>query len=111
MPEESPIYVLRTPEGGWRIAGTRVSLDSIVHAFWAGQPAEIILTDFPSLTIEQVYGGIAYYLRHRTEVDANLDSMNERWKQERTDSEIRNAPLLVRIREMRSSAVPMPAIE
>lgn len=55
------------------IAGTRVSLDSIVYAFLNGQTAESIAQAFPVLTLEQVYGAIAYYLANRTEIDAYLE--------------------------------------
>ena len=56
------------------VAGTRVSLDSIAYAFLDGQSAEAIAQAFPVLTLEQVYGAIAYYLAHRDEVDRYLDA-------------------------------------
>ncbi len=37
MAESLTEYVTPMPAGGWRIAGTRVSLDSIVHAYWEGR--------------------------------------------------------------------------
>lgn len=57
----------------YRIAGTRVSLDSIVYAFWNGETAETIAQSFPVLTLEQVYGAITYYLAHKAEVDPYLE--------------------------------------
>lgn len=46
-------------ETGYRIAGTRVALDSIVFAFLEGVSPETIVTEcFPVLTLEQVYGAI-----------------------------------------------------
>jgi len=59
-------------EGFYRVAGTRVSLDSIVYAFLSGQSAESIAQSFPVLTLEQVYGAITFYLGHRSEVDDDL---------------------------------------
>jgi uncharacterized protein (DUF433 family) len=60
-------------EGGYRISGTRVSLDSVVLAFLQGLSPETIAAEcLPTLTLEQVYGAIAYYLAHRPEVDAYL---------------------------------------
>jgi uncharacterized protein (DUF433 family) len=59
-------------EGGYYIAGTRVSLDSLVYAFRGGESPETIQQNFPSLTLEQVYGAIAFYLGHQAEVDANI---------------------------------------
>jgi uncharacterized protein (DUF433 family) len=40
--------------GGFYVAGTRVSLDSIVYSFKAGDSPETILQNFSSLTLEQV---------------------------------------------------------
>ena len=56
------------------VAGTRVSLDSIVYAFLSGQSAEAIAQAFPVLNLEQVYGAITYYLGHRDDVDRYLES-------------------------------------
>ena len=60
-------------EGQYRLAGTRVSLDSIVHAFWRGQTAESIAQSFPMLTLEQVYGALTFYLANKPELDAYLE--------------------------------------
>jgi uncharacterized protein (DUF433 family) len=59
-------------EGGYYVAGTRVSLDSLVYAFRSGESPETIHQQFPILSLEQVYGAIAFYLGHQTEVDANI---------------------------------------
>jgi uncharacterized protein (DUF433 family) len=58
--------------GGFYVAGTRVSLDSIVYSFKAGDSPETIRENFSSLTLEQVYGAIAFYLARAQEVDANI---------------------------------------
>ncbi len=59
-------------DGGYWVAGTRVSLDSIVYAFLQGDSPESIAQSFPVLTLEQVYGAVAFYLGHRAEIDAYL---------------------------------------
>src|SRR6266567_2451271 len=60
-------------DGGYWIAGTRVSLDSIVIAFLEGLSPETIVAEcFPVLALEQVYGALTYYLAHQTEIDAYL---------------------------------------
>lgn len=58
--------------GGFYVAGTRVSLDSIVYSFKAGDSPETIRQNFSSLSLEQVYGAIAFYLAHEGDVDANI---------------------------------------
>ena len=68
---EAKAYV-EDREGGYWVAGTRVSLDSLVYAFRQGQTAESLAQSFPVLTLEHVYGAIAYYLAHRDVIDAYL---------------------------------------
>ncbi len=58
--------------GGFYVAGTRVSLDSVVYSFKAGDSPETIRQNFSSLTLEQVYGAIAFYLAHEEEIDSNI---------------------------------------
>ena len=65
-------YIDQRDRGYW-VAGTRVSLDSIVYLFLSGQTAESIAQSFPVLTLEQVYGSIAFYLANRSEIDTYLE--------------------------------------
>jgi len=58
----------------YRIAGTRVSLDSLVYAYHRGASPESIQRSFPSITLEQVHGALAFYLAHKSEVDTYLAS-------------------------------------
>ena len=64
-------YVEQRDQGYW-VAGTRISLDSIVYAFLNGQTAESIAQAFPALALEQVYGATAFYLANRSEIDVYL---------------------------------------
>jgi uncharacterized protein (DUF433 family) len=61
-------------DGSYMVSGTRVSLDSVVHAFVCGSSAETIAQAFPVLNLEQVYGAITFYLAHREEVDRYLET-------------------------------------
>ena len=58
--------------GGYYVASTCVSLDSIVYCFQSGDAAETIWQTFPSLSLALVYGAIAYYLSNRNEVERNM---------------------------------------
>jgi uncharacterized protein (DUF433 family) len=68
---EAKVYV-EYRSGGYWIAGSRISLDSIVYAFRNGLSPESIVQSFPLLTLEQVYGAIAFYLANRAEIDTYL---------------------------------------
>jgi uncharacterized protein (DUF433 family) len=52
--------------GGLYVAGTGVSLDSVIIGFQRGASPEKIVQSFPTLKLSQVYGVIAYYLENET---------------------------------------------
>ena len=54
------------------VVASRVPLACIVREFKDGQSPEAIRSAFPTLTLEQVYGAITFYLGHRAEVDEDL---------------------------------------
>ena len=59
-------------DGGYWIKGTRISLDSIVHAFNCGAAPESIKRSFPLLSLEEIYGAITFYLSNEEEIDSYL---------------------------------------
>jgi uncharacterized protein (DUF433 family) len=73
--------------GNYYVAGTRISLDSIVHAFRRGESPETICQNFELLRLEEVYGAIAYYLANQAEIDAYLVRQDEKWAKGRENSE------------------------
>lgn len=103
MSEVATIYAFKTAEGGWRVAGSRVSLDSIVHAYWEGKSPEAIVEDFPSLTAEQVFGAIAFYLRNQREIDEYLGQQDQKWKDLAAQSALRHGGILRRLRKSGST--------
>ncbi|HZO51824.1 MAG TPA: DUF433 domain-containing protein [Bryobacteraceae bacterium] len=60
--------------GGYYIAGTRISLDSVVYAYLRGESSEGIAESFPALSMEQVFGALTYYAANREEVDRYLSA-------------------------------------
>jgi uncharacterized protein (DUF433 family) len=55
--------------GALRIAGTRVGLEPVVVRFHEGASPEKIVHSFPTVTLAQVYGAIAYYLENKELID------------------------------------------
>src|SRR6266404_7399160 len=82
-------------DGSYYVVGTRISLDSIVHAFRRGESAETICQNFELLRLEEVYGAIAYYLANQADIDAYLIRQNEKWAEGKRNSE----PLPSNLRE------------
>jgi uncharacterized protein (DUF433 family) len=68
-------------EGGYYVAGSRVSLASVIFAFREGASPETIRQNFPSLSLGQVYGAIAFHLNHPAESEAYLLRLAARWKE------------------------------
>ena len=58
--------------GGYYVAGTRVSLDSVVYACLRGESAEEIVESFPVLNLEQVSGALDFYFANKTLVEDYL---------------------------------------
>lgn len=71
-------FIERRNEGLY-VAGSRISLATIVYSFLDGESAEAIQRGFPSLTLGQVYGAIAFYLSHPEEARAYLAEENRGW--------------------------------
>jgi uncharacterized protein (DUF433 family) len=74
-------------DGNYYVADTRISLDSIVHAFRRGDSPETICQNFELLRLEEIYGAIAYYLANLADIDAYLIRQNEKWAEGRSNAE------------------------
>ncbi len=68
-------------EGAFYVAGSRVSLASIIYSFRDGASPETIQQGFPSLSLAQVYGVIAFYLSHPQESEAYLQELKRKWQE------------------------------
>jgi uncharacterized protein (DUF433 family) len=78
---------VETRDGNYYVAGTRISLDSIVHAFRRGESPETICQNFELLRLEEVYGAIAFYLADQAGIEAYLNRQRDKWTAGREDSE------------------------
>ena len=68
-------------DGALRVGDSRVLLEMVIRAFEDGATAETIVQRFPSLKLSDVYSVIAYYLRHRDEVDDYLQQREKMARQ------------------------------
>jgi uncharacterized protein (DUF433 family) len=69
-PDAPPLRVDET--GTVRVGKTRVLFVLVVHAYQRGENPEAIVRMYDTLDIADVYGAIAYYHRHRAEVEEYL---------------------------------------
>jgi len=92
-------------DGGYYIAGTRISLDSIVHAFQEGESPEGILRSFPMAgPLVRIYGAITFYLENKEKVGAYLRDQERRWDELRKERVREADPLMNRLRDAKEQA-------
>ena len=62
----------RDKDNVFRIAGTRVRLETVLTAFQQGSTPEAIAYKYPVLHLADIYAVITYYLQYQDEVEAYL---------------------------------------
>ena len=67
-------------DGGLFVAGSRISLASIISEFREGASPEAIRQNFPSLSLPQIYGAIAFFLNHPERSEEYLRDLNGKWE-------------------------------
>src|ERR1700679_2361209 len=87
-------------QGGYYVAGTRISLDSIAQCFEEGLSPEAILGEFETLTLTQVFGAITFYLENQPAIDAYRLRQKQRFEAMRRDA----APLPENLRQRLAAA-------
>src|SRR5438067_1359664 len=75
------IPLAKDAHGVYRIGGTRVTLESVVHAYNRGATAEEIVQDFPNLQLPDVYQVIGYYLKHAAELAEYFETREREQKE------------------------------
>jgi uncharacterized protein (DUF433 family) len=68
-----------------RIKGTRIGIETVLDDYLDGISPEEIAVRYRSLTLEQVYATITYYLQNREKVDAYLQAWREYSEQARRE--------------------------
>jgi uncharacterized protein (DUF433 family) len=92
--EEIPIRI--DENGRMRVGNTRVLLNLVIYSFWQGASPETIIDQYSSLSLEDVYLAIGYYLRHREEIDAHIQREDEEAKKLQQEIEAKFPPRLTR---------------
>ena len=79
------------------MAGTRVSLDSVVYAFLRGKTPEGIQSSYTSLNLEQIFGSLAYYLANREKIDEYLRHQHAEFNRMRDEDRARRPEFYARM--------------
>ena len=73
--EKPPLREDKT--GAIRVGKSRVLLEMVIHAFQDGESPETIADNYSTLTLSDVYGAIAYYLKNKDSVEEYLNQREE----------------------------------
>jgi uncharacterized protein (DUF433 family) len=86
-----------------RIKGHRIAIESVIEAFKGGKQPREICESYPTLTLEEVYATITYYLHNKAAVEGYIergekiaDAYYQEWLQQEP------APVVKRLRELRA---------
>jgi hypothetical protein len=99
--QEAKTYVRVDEHEVLRVGNSDVMLDSIIASFQQGASAETIQQQYPALSLEEVYGAIAWCLANAEEVAKYLERQAAVWDRERAKAVTRPSPVLQRLRALR----------
>ena len=84
-----------------RIKGTRIGIETVLYDYIHNdQTAEAIADRYHTVTLEQVYATILYYLQNREKVGAYLEDYLEYCRTAREEYEKNPPPGVLRLREL-----------
>ena len=69
-----PEFLIQQPSGSVRLTGHRIALEHLVYFYNQGYAPEMILGQFPSLSLAFIHKVIAYYLEHQAEIDSYMSA-------------------------------------
>ena len=92
-----PSEYVEQRDRGYYVHGTRVSLDSVVYAFLRGESADGIAESFPALSLEKVYGAIAFYLAHRSRIGCYLQEGKAEFARPRDEARRKHPQLYAKL--------------
>jgi len=96
----SKSYIRHDSDGAWRVGNRDISLDSVVIAYQQGFSAETIQQLYPALSLEEVYGAIAFYLANQSEANEYLRQRERLWEDLRERSRTGPSPVVARMRAL-----------
>ena len=86
-----------------RIKGSRIGIESVLYEYiHREQSPEAIATRFPTLTLEQVYATILYYLHNREKIEAYIADWLEYGRRMREAQDRNPPPVVVRLRALKA---------
>jgi uncharacterized protein (DUF433 family) len=84
--------------GGYYVAGTRISLDSVVYGFLRGETPEQIEDSYPGcMTLEQISGALDFYTKNKVMVNEYLKHQKREFDRMARESRGKNPELYAKL--------------
>ena len=95
LPLQAELPPLRVDLGGVvRVGASRISLDLVVEQYENGMMPEDLVRVYDTLALADVHAVIAYYLRHRDEVQTYMKRREEEAEALQATIEAENPPIM-----------------
>ncbi|MGK7927430.1 MAG: DUF433 domain-containing protein [Spirulina sp.] len=86
-----------------RLKGTRVGIENVLYEYiYRSRTPEEIVNCFSTITLEQVYATILYYLQNKEAVGKYVADWLEWGHQQRKAQELNPTPTMLRLRKLRA---------
>jgi uncharacterized protein (DUF433 family) len=95
-----PVPLRVDESGSIRVGQSRITLDVLLDYYQQGvSPEQLASADyFSTLSLSDVYGALAYYYRHKVELDEYLRQRREEADRLQQEIETANAPFLAKMK-------------
>ncbi len=89
-----------------RIKGHRIGIETVLYEYlYKEQTPEQIARRFPSLSLEQIYATILYFLHNRQQVEAYIADWLE-WGERMREEQARNpSPAVQKLRQLKAERI------
>ncbi len=86
-----------------RLKGHRIGIDDVLYYYLEGYYPEEIAHHLPTLSLEQIYATITYYLHNRSEIDKYLSEYLTAWRENRYQEQICHlSPVTQRLKALKN---------
>lgn len=85
-----------------RVKGTRIGIETILDDYFEGISPEEIAARYRSLSLEQVYATITFYLHNRKKIDDYLNSWHQYSKEAQQEQKIHPSSIKKRLLQLKS---------
>jgi uncharacterized protein (DUF433 family) len=94
-----------------RLRGSRIGIESVLYEFvHNGRTPDEIIQRYPSLTLEQVYATITYYLHNEPQVRAYLENWLTTAAASRDEQQRNPSAAVARLRDLKRQQATKPAV-